>query len=892
MRLGLPAAESEVPGPVPHAEADPVANAPAAATSDSTQQVATQQDAAPQTVSQTAAAQVPQVLQNRANRLDVNADGRVSPRDALYVINGLNRGALSDSSMATATSAATSESASSAYVDVNGDGQASPIDALFVTNYLNLGTQESIEVPAQVVSLGFHNGLDDWHIEEVGGQAPDQGTVRVGIAILTEGNSFLVTIDREIVIPESPLSLTFTYEDTFDGSDQGFMRDAFEATLVGEDGTTLVHTFAPDREAFFNLTEGLDPAVGQGVTVEVSAGSPTSVTVDLSQVFAETVATLQFRLINNDADIQSTVRILDVVVESEGDEPPLVGVQLANDTAPAGAGTSLLNDHLTNDPRIIGTALDDKSISQLAVAVDGGNFVDITSQLVADQYLYDPGPLDAGAHSFTVRATDSAGQIQQAVLDIQVNHQPAANAGGDRRVGQGNTITLNGTLSSDDEAPIYAYQWTLPDGSMVDGETVQETFNEAGIKSVTLTVVDTAGSMDSDTIQVDVLPNLSPTSVLDDGAWGYRERGIWNTGPEPGGWQDDYRYQSPGTGSRSASWMTRFAPGTYDVYASWVPDETHATNATYKVIDGRTLRGTSTVNQQVSPGDGMYQGQTWELLGRYVIATGVPTVELSDQANGNVVADGVMFVPAGSPLLAGVDPISPAIDFQPLEQAHLQLIVDAALERFESSALGAAEFPANVEFQIVDLPGSQLGFTSGQHIWIDTNAAGHGWFVDATPDRDEEFHSAAHGGLIADEMDAQARFDLLTVVTHELGHALGYDDIDAAADSQLLMSEQLNPGVRRLVDTVAFGSSTETATTSGGTGTKFFVVDNQADAVFRYGADGGSRGDFDLASDLTDPRSDQQCDRGHDLDDRRYHALGECPKPHRRRAAARGQRPG
>ncbi|MHB0960422.1 MAG: putative Ig domain-containing protein [Pirellulaceae bacterium] len=805
-------------------------------------------------VNPTASTQVPKSFHNPANRLDVNADGRVSPLDALCVINELNRVTTVNVLTEAGTSAPDGKSVSAAFLDVNDDGHTSPIDALFVINYLNLGTQASREVPTHAVSLGFQNGLDDWDIEEVGGQAPYQGTVRVGSAILTEGNSFFVSIDREIVIPESPLSLTFIYEDDFDTSDQGFMRDAFEATLVGKDGTTLVHSFAPDRESFFNLTEGLNPAVGKGVTVESSAGHPTRVTLDLSQVFAGTIATLQFRLINNDADIQSTVRILDVIVTSQGDQPPAVSVQLANDTAPAGASTSLQNDRLTNDPRIIGTALDDQRVTKLEVAVDNSSFVDITSQLTADQYAYDPGQLDAGPHRFTVRATDTVGQTQQAILDIQVNRPPVAHAGSDQRTVQEGTLTLDGTLSSDAEADVYSYQWTLPDGSVVNGSAVQATFTQLGINTVTLTAVDTAGSVATDTVQVDVLRTLSPRTVLDDGAWGYRERGIWNPGTIQGGWQNDYRYQLPGTGSRTASWVTRVASGTYDIYASWVPHDTHATNATYRVLDGSTLRGTSTVNQQLSPGDGMYQGQSWRWLGRYQIATGVPTVELSDKANGRVVADGILFAPVGSPLLAGNAPITPTVHAQELRQAELQPIVDTAVERLKSSTVTAATLPPDLDFQIVDLPGSQLGFTSGNQIWIDTNAAGHGWFVDATPRENEEFQETLQGGLIAVDGNTRARFDLLTVVSHELGHVLGYDDLHATADSQLLMSEQLDAGVRREVDTVTPSNATGTATPGDAAGTRSFVVDNQADAVFRYGADGGLRGDFDLRGGVTDPR--------------------------------------
>jgi large repetitive protein len=66
---------------------------------------------------------------NKRDRFDVNADGFVSPIDALIVINHLNAGS---------GNAATGEGEPDKYyIDVNGDNALSPIDALLVINRLN-----------------------------------------------------------------------------------------------------------------------------------------------------------------------------------------------------------------------------------------------------------------------------------------------------------------------------------------------------------------------------------------------------------------------------------------------------------------------------------------------------------------------------------------------------------------------------------------------------------------------------------------------------------------------------------------------------------------------------------------------------------------------------------
>src|SRR5262249_31345446 len=106
-----------------------------------------------------------------------------------------------------------------------------------------------------------------------------------------------------------------------------------------------------------------------------------------------------------------------------------------------------------------------------------------------------------------------------------------------------------------------------------------------------------------------------------------------------------------------------------------------------------------------------------------------------------------------------------------------------------------------------DLEPGHLGGESGSTVLIDRDAAGWGWYIDPTPADDAEF-TAAGGDLRAGKgSPAEGRMDLLTVVMHELGHVLGYDDLPVASHPNDLMAENIPTGVRRVPGGLAHVSS-------------------------------------------------------------------------------------
>jgi hypothetical protein len=120
-------------------------------------------------------------------------------------------------------------------------------------------------------------------------------------------------------------------------------------------------------------------------------------------------------------------------------------------------------------------------------------------------------------------------------------------------------------------------------------------------------------------------------------------------------------------------------------------------------------------------------------------------------------------------------------------------MIEEAIARWEASGLVPTGFDwSKLRFAITDLGPAYLGLGNPDgSILLDDDGAGWGWFVDDTPSDDGEF---------AVDADSQAarHMDLLTVVMHEIGHALGYPTGSAlGTPAESLLSEFLTLGTRR-----------------------------------------------------------------------------------------------
>ncbi|CAM5793933.1 LEPR-XLL domain-containing protein [Rhizobacter fulvus] len=226
--------------------------------------------------------------------------------------------------------------------------------------------------------------------------------------------------------------------------------------------------------------------------------------------------------------------------------------------------------------------------------------------------------------------------------------------------------------------------------------------------------------------------------------------------------------------------------------AGWFVDAvaSRALNATTDYTLGVTVRGASvsvTLNGQATIGfvynavaaDGRFglfgKGAAGASFDAVTVKTNDPAVPAQQTA-------------ATTADVARTDASISAAQAQPLLAEAVRrwsLVEDASL----TARLG------RIEIDVADLPGASLAEYLDGRITIDIDAAGMGWFIDPTPRDDREFRGS--GAVLAATASggAAGRIDLLSVLAHELGHAMSFGHSAGG-----VMDEQRLPGQRALPD--------------------------------------------------------------------------------------------
>src|SRR5581483_6053151 len=136
-------------------------------------------------------------------------------------------------------------------------------------------------------------------------------------------------------------------------------------------------------------------------------------------------------------------------------------------------------------------------------------------------------------------------------------------------------------------------------------------------------------------------------------------------------------------------------------------------------------------------------------------------------------------------------------------ETELQYMESYAKSILQAAGLTTAQTTAlnQLTFSLSDAAGTFVTSSSGSQVLIDRDGGGHGWFIDATPNTNEEFATVVSATSRAAQPGSPAygRLDLLTAMTHEMALAIGIQPSQAPD----LLSTSLDPGTRKLVGTLA-----------------------------------------------------------------------------------------
>jgi hypothetical protein len=174
----------------------------------------------------------PPTHQNPANRLDVNADGNISPLDVLLIVNFLNFAG-------SPSVPVTSLEAPPPYRDVNGNNFVDPLDVLDVVNYLNARSNQNGE-----------------------GEGESSQTMMVGVSLLSENSlrwsSEVQRDSSNVGVPMGPSqvanALASGQNKRTDLSLADYLASIDEHEPTDEIATVLAADYSPDDDpldAFF-----------------------------------------------------------------------------------------------------------------------------------------------------------------------------------------------------------------------------------------------------------------------------------------------------------------------------------------------------------------------------------------------------------------------------------------------------------------------------------------------------------------------------------------------------------------------------------------------------------------------------------------------------------------
>ena len=253
-----------------------------------------------------------------------------------------------------------------------------------------------------------------------------------------------------------------------------------------------------------------------GPSVTINNANAASATFDAPNTGAQTSVSLSFSLTATDNDGASSSANTTVIVNSTN-QPPVASA--GPDQSVDEQSSVTLDASLSTDS--------DGSIATYSWVQSSGQSVTLSNANTVAPTFTAPSLSTVVTLTFVVTIIDDRGASSTDSVTVTVNpvtglnEAPVANAGADQSTSSAQTVTLDGSQSSDPDGSIVNYVWTQTAGPVVtlsNANTVTATFTAPTVTADTtlsfqLTVTDNEGLMVADLMDVLVTPQPSAVTI-------------------------------------------------------------------------------------------------------------------------------------------------------------------------------------------------------------------------------------------------------------------------------------------------------------------------------------------------------------------------------------------
>ena len=638
---------------------------------------------------------------------------------------------------------------------------------------------------AEVAANGSTIGVTAQAIDPNGDTVTYSLTVNAGGRFAINSSTGVVTVANSTLL-DGPATHTITVQAS-DGAG-GTSSASF---------TIAVNNVAPQ-----NVNAGADQTVNEGSAVNLSGsfsdpGSADTQTQTWSVVASngQTIANASgggFSFTPND---NGTYTVTYTVVDDDNGTTSDTVVVTVDNVAPV-ITTLTINSSVINENgsvTISGNFTDAGSADTHSVLIGWGNGETFSVALVVQsngsgtftathQYL-DDNPTGSSSDPYTISATvtdDDGGVSVSSTVHITVNNvAPVAGAitAPLDPVAVTNVISVSANFTDIGTLDTHSAVWNWGDSSTSIGAVTESNgsgsvtgshaYSTPGVYVVTLTVTDDDGNSVSSVFQYVVVYNPGAGFVTG-GGWIDSPAGAYAAKPGLTGRASFgfvARYQNGAT-TPSGNTEFQFKAGDFNF---------RSVDYQWLVVAGENakFKGTGTVNGQagyqfmITAHDGQVQGsdgidkfriKVWNAGG--VVYDNQAGASDDSQAATALRGGSIVIHKDGKNLLlnaveGGAEGGSPG-----LMDSQLSMAVTEAIAYWAKLGVSSQQIQQLQGIKVIptDLSGNTLGLASEStnYVWIDTDAAGYGWSV------------TGDDGL-------GGRVDLLSTLTHEFGHILGYD---------------------------------------------------------------------------------------------------------------------